>query len=67
MANYFKRIKNFNVSVREIDDNIVFLHKLVAGASTKSLGLHVAKLANMPSAILKRAQEILNKIRSKKC
>lgn len=64
MANYFKRIKNFNVSVREIDDNIIFLHKLVAGESTKSLGIHVAKIANLPSAVLKRAQEILEKILS---
>lgn len=59
MAKHFKRIKNFNVSVKEIDDNVVFLHKLVAGESTKSLGIHVAKLANMPSDILKKAQEIL--------
>lgn len=61
MAKLFKRIKNFNVSVREINDNVVFLHKLVAGESTKSLGIHVAKMANMPSTILKKAQEILDK------
>lgn len=66
MAKVFKRIKNFNVSVKEIDDNVVFLHKLVAGASTKSLGIHVAKMANMPSEILKKAKEILEKPSSEK-
>lgn len=66
MANFFKRIKNFNVSVKEINDNVVFLHKLVAGESTKSLGIHVAKMANMPSDILKKAQEILEKQTSQK-
>lgn len=61
MANFFKRIKNFNVSVREIDGNVIFLHKLVAGESTHSLGIHVAKMANMPSAVLKIAQEMLDR------
>lgn len=66
LANYFKRIKNFNVLVREIDENVIFMHKLVAGESTKSLGINVAKMANMPSAVLKRAQEILDKRLSNK-
>jgi len=66
MANFFKRIKNFNVSVREIDDNVIFMHKLVAGESTKSLGLHVAKIANMPSAVLKIAQEMEAKVKCMK-
>lgn len=66
MANYFKRIKNFYVDVLEIGDNIVYRHKLVPGESTKSLGIHVAKMANMPTAVLKRAQEILSKILSEK-
>jgi DNA mismatch repair protein MutS len=60
MANIFKRIKNFNVSVREIDDNVIFLHKLVPGSSKQSLGLHVAKMANMPSDVLKIAKKILD-------
>lgn len=63
MANFFKRMKNFNVSVREIDDNVIFLHQLVAGESTKSLAIYVAKMANMPIDVLKKAQKILDQIK----
>lgn len=61
MAKLFKRIKNFNVSVREINGDIIFLHKLVTGSSKHSLGLHVAKMANMPSDVIKIAKKMLDK------
>jgi len=61
MANIFKRVKNFNVSVRERDGNVIFLRKLIPGESKHSLGLHVAKLAMMPPIVLKIAKEILEK------
>ncbi|AGC66967.1 putative DNA mismatch repair protein MutS [Candidatus Uzinura diaspidicola str. ASNER] len=63
MSNIFKRIKNFNVSVREIDGNVIFLRKLIPGESKHSLGLHVAKIANMPPSVLKIAKEILDYMR----
>lgn len=59
MANLFKRVKNFNVSVRERDGNVIFLRKLIPGESKHSFGLHVAKMANMPISVLKIAKEIL--------
>jgi len=61
MANIFKRVKNFNVSVRERDGNVIFLRKLIPGESKHSLGLHVAKMAMMPPIVLKIAKEILEK------
>ncbi len=61
MANIFKRVKNFNVSVRERDGNVIFLRKLLPGFNKHSLGIFVAKLANMPATILKIAKEILEK------
>lgn len=54
-----KRVKNFNVSVREVDNHVVFLRKLVPGGSERSFGIHVAQMAGMPSAIIKRAGEVL--------
>ncbi|MDR3328322.1 MAG: DNA mismatch repair protein MutS [Prevotellaceae bacterium] len=59
MANSYSRIKNFNVSVKEIDNNVLFLRKLVAGGSEHSFGIHVAKMAGMPKSVVKRADEIL--------
>lgn len=59
MEKNFQRIVNYNVSVRECDGKIVFLRKLVPGGSAHSFGIHVAKLAGMPPAIVKRAQEVL--------
>jgi len=59
MAKSFKRIKNYNVSVKEIDGKVIFLRKLEPGGSEHSFGIHVAKLAGMPRSILKRANEIL--------
>ncbi|MEG1579787.1 MAG: DNA mismatch repair protein MutS [Bacteroidaceae bacterium] len=62
MAKSFSRIKNFNVSVREVDGRVVFLRKLVAGGSEHSFGIHVAKLAGMPRSIVKRAEVILKEL-----
>ncbi|MDH8702279.1 DNA mismatch repair protein MutS [Dysgonomonadaceae bacterium PH5-43] len=59
MEKTFKRIKNFNVSVKEVDNKIIFLRKLLRGGSEHSFGIHVAKLAGMPVSIVKRGNEIL--------
>lgn len=64
MEKSFKRIKNFNVSVRESDGNVLFLRKLVPGGSEHSFGIHVAKMAGMPQLILKRANEILKTLQN---
>ena len=55
----FERIKNFHVSIQENKENIIFLRKLVSGGSEHSFGIHVAKLAGMPSKVVNRAHEIL--------
>jgi DNA mismatch repair protein mutS len=60
MENRFARIKNYNVSVREVDHRIVFLRKLTRGGSEHSFGIHVARLAGMPSNIVRRAESILH-------
>ena len=62
MTATFERIKNFNVSVKELKDSIVFLRKLVAGGSNHSFGIHVAKLAGMPNVVIHRANKILVKL-----
>jgi len=59
MAERFPRIKNFNVSVKEINGKIVFLRKLKEGGSEHSFGIHVAKMAGMPQSVINRAEEIL--------
>ncbi|KAA6345322.1 DNA mismatch repair protein MutS [termite gut metagenome] len=59
MEKTFKRIKNYNVSVKEVDNKIIFLRKLIKGGSEHSFGIHVAKLAGMPQSIVKRGNEIL--------
>ncbi|RRD80750.1 DNA mismatch repair protein MutS [Alloprevotella sp. OH1205_COT-284] len=59
MEHLFSRIKNYNVSVREVDHRVVFLRKLARGGSEHSFGIHVARLAGMPSPIVKRAEVIL--------
>jgi len=59
MENTFRRIKNYNVSVKEIDDKVLFLRKLKRGGSAHSFGIHVARMAGMPKSIIKRAEEIL--------
>lgn len=59
MSETFERIKNFNVSVKELKDNVIFLRKLVPGGSKHSFGIHVAKLAGMPGPVLHRANKML--------
>jgi len=59
MTATFERIKNFNVSVKELEDTIIFLRKLVSGGSNHSFGIHVAKLAGMPNMVIHRANKIL--------
>ncbi len=59
MAASFTRIKNFNVSVREVRNQVIFLRKLVAGGSAHSFGIHVAKMAGMPVSVIDRAKTIL--------
>ena len=62
MEKSFERIRNFNVSVREIDGKVVFLRKLQPGGSEHSFGIHVAKLAGMPPAIIRRADNVLQQL-----
>ena len=62
MEKSFKRIKNYNVSVKEVDNKVIFLRKLEKGGSEHSFGIHVAKLAGMPKSIVKRANTILNQL-----
>ncbi len=62
MEKNFKRIKNYNVSVKEIDNKVIFLRKLERGGSEHSFGIHVAKMAGMPKSIVKRAGEILKQL-----
>jgi DNA mismatch repair protein MutS len=62
MEKSFKRIKNYNVSVREKDNKVIFLRKLERGGSEHSFGIHVAKMAGMPKSVVKRANEILTKL-----
>jgi DNA mismatch repair protein MutS len=59
MAKRFTRIHNFNVSVKELGNQVLFLRKLVPGGSAHSFGIHVAKLAGMPNAVVKRAEAVL--------
>ena len=62
MTETFERIKNFNVSVKELKDTVLFLRKLVEGGSAHSFGIHVAKMAGMPQQVLHRANKILKKL-----
>ncbi len=59
MADRFPRIRNFNVSVKEVGNKVIFLRKLIAGGSEHSFGIHVAKMAGMPRKVLERAKEVL--------
>lgn len=62
MEKTFPRIKNYNVSVKEIDNRVIFLRKLERGGSEHSFGIHVAKMAGMPKSIVKRANDILKQL-----
>jgi DNA mismatch repair protein MutS len=62
LANTMGRIKNFNVSIKEVGNRVIFLRKLVPGGSEHSFGIHVAKMAGMPPKLINRANEILKKL-----
>jgi DNA mismatch repair protein MutS len=62
MADSFERIKNFHVTVKEINNKVLFLRKLVQGGTEHSFGIHVARMAGMPPEVVKRADEILSKL-----
>ena len=62
MERLFPRIKNYNVSVREVDGKVIFLRKLMPGGSEHSFGIHVAEIAGMPKSIVQRANEILKQL-----
>ena len=62
MSETFERIKNFNVSVKELKNNVLFLRKLVEGGSQHSFGIHVAKMAGMPQQVINRANKILKQL-----
>ncbi len=59
---HFPRIRNYNVSIKELDDRVIFLRKLVPGGSEHSFGIHVAQMAGMPRSVVKRANEILEEL-----
>ena len=68
MEKRFSRIKNYNVSVKEVDNKVIFLRKLVRGGSEHSFGIHVAKMAGMPKSVVNRADDILKRLeRDNKC
>ncbi len=64
MEKNFRRIKNYNVSVKEVDNRVIFLRKLVRGGSEHSFGIHVAQIAGMPKSIVKRANDVLSQLES---
>lgn len=66
MSSTFKRVKNFNVSVKEVGDKILFLRKLVEGGSNHSFGIHVAQLAGMPKRVVGRAKDVLSQLEQTK-
>lgn len=66
LSNSFNGIKNFNVSVKEVGNKVIFLRKLVPGGSEHSFGIHVAKMAGMPTPVLKRANEILKRLENER-
>jgi DNA mismatch repair protein MutS len=62
MESSFSRVKNFNVSIKELNDKVIFLRKLVQGGSEHSFGIHVARMAGMPKSVISRANEILHEL-----
>ncbi|MTG97118.1 MULTISPECIES: DNA mismatch repair protein MutS [Myroides] len=62
MQEYFDGVKNFNVSVKELKDNVLFIRKLVPGGSAHSFGIHVAKMAGMPKTVINRAEKMLKQL-----
>lgn len=66
MSLFFRRIKNYHVSVKKTNDNIIFMRKLIAGGSEHSFGIYVAKISGMPIEVIERAKKILNTLKPKK-
>jgi DNA mismatch repair protein MutS len=62
MSETMPRIQNYNVSVKELKDTVLFIRKLVKGGSAHSFGIHVAKMAGMPQLVISRAQKMLKKL-----
>mgnify|MGYP006339418119 FL=1 len=62
LTNSLNRVKNFNVTIKEVNNKVIFLRKLVPGGSEHSFGIHVAKMAGMPSKLVSRASEILKRL-----
>jgi len=62
MSDILERIQNYNVSVKELKDNVLFIRKLVKGGSAHSFGIHVAKMAGMPQTVIQKAQKLLKKL-----
>jgi len=62
MSEMLQRIQNYNVSVKELKDNVLFIRKLVKGGSAHSFGIHVAKMAGMPQTVIQKAQKLLKKL-----
>ena len=62
MSEMLPRIQNYNVSVKELKDNVLFIRKLVKGGSAHSFGIHVAKMAGMPQIVIQKAQKLLKKL-----
>ncbi|WP_417353003.1 DNA mismatch repair protein MutS [Flavobacterium alkalisoli] len=62
MQDIFERIQNYNVSVKELKDTVLFIRKLVKGGSAHSFGIHVAKMAGMPQTVIQKAQKLLKKL-----
>ena len=58
----FPRVRNYNVSIKELNDRVIFLRKLVPGGSEHSFGIHVARMAGMPKSVVKRANEIMEEL-----
>ena len=64
LADLFPQVANLNVAVREWDDSVVFLHRIIPGGADKSYGIHVARLAGIPSSVNERAKDILAQLES---
>jgi DNA mismatch repair protein MutS len=62
MENSFSRVRNYNVSIKEMNNKVIFLRKLKKGGSEHSFGIHVAKMAGMPRSVVRRADEILKEL-----
>ncbi|HUR55020.1 MAG TPA: DNA mismatch repair protein MutS, partial [Gemmataceae bacterium] len=65
LAAFLPRLRNYNVQVQELDKDVIFLHKIAAGNADKSYGIHVARLAGVPEAVLGRAEVVLHSLESR--